>query len=103
MRESKPFFGGLNDLLAGRLNMSTKYKHGDNVPTDTIISRLNELSDAVTKGKGAIDREFTMRVPAELDRDADLVLSQAAKRIAYYRNKADSFEEKLDEIQGIVG
>lgn len=71
--------------------MSTKYKHGDHVPSHILAQRLNELAEAVTKGKVAIDAEFGMRVPAELDRDADLVLSQAAKRIR-------DLESQLDEL-----
>lgn len=61
--------------------MSNKYKHGDRVPTAALITRLSELSEAVTKGKAAIDREFVMRIPAELDYCPDLVLSQAASRL----------------------
>lgn len=61
--------------------MSNKYKHGDIVPTSVLIARLEELSNAVTKGRDAINREFTMRIPAELDCDADLVISQAAQRL----------------------
>ena len=61
--------------------MSTKYKSPDEVPDSVIIARLLQLSDAVTKGKAAIDREFCMRIPAELDYDADLVLSIAAERL----------------------
>ena len=61
--------------------MSSKYKESSEVPTETICGRLLELSEAVTKGRESINREFTMRVPAELDRDADLVLSEAAKRL----------------------
>lgn len=56
--------------------MSNKYKHGDEVPSDVLCKRLDELSDAVTRGRDAINLEFTMRIPAELDRDADLVLSK---------------------------
>lgn len=61
--------------------MSTEYKEFKDVPIDAICKRLEELSYAVTKGKDAINREFSMRVPAELDRDADIVLSIAAKRL----------------------
>ena len=61
--------------------MSTTYKHGDRVPSDVLCNRLDELAHFVTKGPDVIRREFTMRVPAELDRDADLVMSQAARRI----------------------
>lgn len=61
--------------------MSTKYKRTKEVPTDILIARLKELADAITKGREAVDREFTMRVPAECDRDADLVLAEAARRL----------------------
>lgn len=58
--------------------MSTTYKNDKDIPTEVICDRLEELSNAVSSRK--MD-EFTMRVPAELDRDADLVLSTAAKRL----------------------
>ncbi len=62
--------------------MSTDYKNlNERVPTETLAKRLDELSHAVTEGREAVLREFTMRVPAELDRDADLVLSAAAARL----------------------
>ena len=61
--------------------MSNKYCSGDRVPNDVLANRLDELSEAITKGSEYISREFTMRVPAELDHDADLVLSQAAERL----------------------
>lgn len=61
--------------------MSNKYKHGDRVPSNVLCNRLDELAEFVTKGPDAVRREFTMRVPAELDRDADLVISEASRRI----------------------
>ena len=61
--------------------MSTKYKIGDDVPSEILCKRLEKLSKAVTEGRDSIAREFCMRVPAECDYDADLVLSAAAKRI----------------------
>ena len=61
--------------------MSTKYKTGKEVPNEVLIRRLKELSDAVTKGPKAVNREFYMRVPAEVDFDADLVLAEAARRL----------------------
>jgi hypothetical protein len=60
--------------------MTTKYKHSKDVPTSALVARLRELSDAVTKRESQ-EHEFTMRVPAEADRDADLVLSEAANRL----------------------
>ena len=64
--------------------MSTEYGAQDRVPTEILISRLEELSRAVTEGKDAVSREFTMRIPAEMDRDADLVLHAAACRLREY-------------------
>lgn len=61
--------------------MSTKYKKSKDVPSEILCERLDELARAITKGKRSIEREFTMRVPAELDRDPDLVISEAARRI----------------------
>lgn len=61
--------------------MSNKYKHGDKVPSGVLCTRLDELAQAVTEGRPGIEREFYMRIPAELDQDADLVLSAAARRI----------------------
>ena len=61
--------------------MSTIYKKAADVPTSILINRLEALSDAVTQGPEAIKREFAMRIPVELDRDADVVLSEAARRL----------------------
>lgn len=67
--------------VGGLRKMSNKYKHCDIIPNEVLANRLDELSDAVTKGKVGIEREFYMSVPAQLDKDADLVLSEAAKRL----------------------
>ncbi len=61
--------------------MSTKYTKPVQVPGAVLAKRLEEISEAVTKKGEDRDRELTMRVPAELDRDADLVLSEAAQRL----------------------
>jgi hypothetical protein len=61
--------------------MSTNYQSTKEVPLDAIIARLRELSDAIIRGRDAQADEFTMRIPAECDRDADLVLSEAANRL----------------------
>ncbi len=61
--------------------MSTKYKEKDEVPSNILCARLEELAAAVTKGEAGMRWEFDMRIPAEHDRDADLVLSSAARRI----------------------
>ena len=62
--------------------------------SDKRIKRLRELSDAVTKGyKG--QSEFTMRIPAEPDRDADLVLDWAA-------NEIESLEAEVAELRAAL-
>ena len=61
--------------------MSRKYSNSPEVPTEVLVNRLKELSSAITTGRNVQEREFTMRIPAECDRDADLVLAEAAKRL----------------------
>jgi hypothetical protein len=84
--------------------MSTNYKSGNDVPNEVLSSRLYELSKAVTEGKDAVSREFTMRVPAELDRDADLVLYEASRRIKEFdseRVNHESGKALMKEISDI--
>jgi len=51
------------------------------LPTDkVIVTRLRELAKAVTLGKDGLS-EFYMHIPARPNKDADLVLGRAAKRI----------------------
>lgn len=73
--------------------MSTKYRNSEDVPLEVVVSRLKELSEAVTGGSKSVAREFTMRVPAECDRDADLVIGEAAERI----NQLKAYNAKLQE------
>ena len=77
--------------------MSNQYKHGDTVPTEVLAKRLDELAIVVTKGGRAVDREFVMRIPAELDHCPDLVMSQAAKRLLEYEQEIKRLTEKYGE------
>ncbi len=65
--------------------MSTKYKSSKEVPLETLTNRLMYLSKVIRgvfgDRKNRIEDEFTMRIPAECDRDADLVLSEASRRL----------------------
>ena len=61
--------------------MSRKYKDSCEVPLDVLCKRLEELSYAVTKGRDSVKKEFTMSIPAEVDRDADIVICEAAIRL----------------------
>ena len=47
--------------------------------SEQLVKRLRELSNAVTRADW---NEFSMRIPAEKDRDADFVLLRAANKIA---------------------
>ena len=58
--------------------MSTKYKDPKEVPTTVLVARLKELADAVASGNFS---ELRMRIPAEVDRDADIVLTEVANRL----------------------
>ena len=58
--------------------MSSQYREAESVPNNVLAERLLELSVAVAQQNWG---EFTMRVPAELDRDADLVLQEVAWRL----------------------
>ena len=51
------------------------------------ITRLRELADVVTKGKESW-HEFSMRIPADPDRDADLILTWAADEIGQLQDAA---------------
>ena len=67
--------------------MSTNYKRSEDVPTQVLIKRLYVLSSSICSGKMKMSSIFNMRVPAECDFDADIVLAEAATRL-----------EKLTEI-----
>lgn len=60
--------------------MSTKYKDPNEVPTYVLTARLKELSKAIANGDF---NELNMRIPAEVDRDADIVISEAARRLGF--------------------
>lgn len=75
--------------------MSTKYRDSADVPTDVIVARLRRLVGAITGGRESMDGEFTMRVPAECDRDADLVLAEAARRLEQAEARVAELEDAL--------
>ena len=74
--------------------MSNKYKIGIEVPSGILAARLEKLSDAVTKGRKSIDREFYMSVPAQVDNDADLVISEAARRIHHLESQLETLRKE---------
>lgn len=78
--------------------MSAKYRNSSDVPTAAIVNRLNELSDAITGGSESMNGEFTMRVPAECDRDADLVLAEAARRLEQAEARVSEYGALVDEM-----
>ncbi|MCK5014285.1 MAG: hypothetical protein KAS66_10735 [Candidatus Omnitrophica bacterium] len=60
--------------------MSRKYRNSNEVPTEALCKRIDQIITAGDSGKSLL-RECTMRIPAELDKDADLVLAEAARRL----------------------
>jgi hypothetical protein len=75
--------------------VSTNYQSTKEVPLDAIIARLRELSGAIIRGREAQASEFTMRIPAECDRDADLVLSEAANRL-------NAMQARVAEMESVI-
>ena len=79
--------------------MSKKYDNSRDVPTEALTNRLYELSDAVTCGQKGLDREFTMRIPPECDRDADLVLAESARRLRKSDTALAAAEARIAELE----
>lgn len=75
--------------------MSNRYRKSSEVPNSVLCQRLEELSEAVTRKGEDRDRELTLRIPAEVDRDVDLVLEEAARRIKH-------MESEIRDLEGIV-
>ena len=82
--------------------MSTKYKVSSDIPSSVLCERLEVLAESVTKGRESILREFYMRVPAELDNDADLVISEAAQRIKNIEVDLSSRDIEIESLQNKV-
>lgn len=59
----------------------------------TIADRLKELACAVTKERWS---EFCMRVPAQPLRDADLVISRAAKLLQQQQVEIEQLKQQLE-------
>ena len=68
-----------------------------------ITERLRELSKA-RWDRDAWERETTVRIPAEPDRDIDLVLASAAELIDRLRARVAELEaaDELDRMQALV-
>ena len=82
--------------------MSRAYRNSSNVPLDAIIKRLHELSDAVVGGRKTQAQEFVMRVPAECDHDADLVLAEAAVRLDALRKYNAELQSEMERVRDLA-
>lgn len=82
--------------------MSRKYKNTNEVPSEALVSRLNEIADSCTKGEKEILRTFVMRIPAEVDYDPDLVISGAANRIESLEQTLSRTKAKLAEAVSLL-
>jgi hypothetical protein len=80
-----------------RIDMSEKYSTSSEVPTEILVTRLDQLADAVTKGANGTG-QFTMSVPAQVDRDADIVLVEAGIRLTALRTENEQLREALKHL-----
>lgn len=76
--------------------MNEQMPDGGAVRLERLVGRVRELAHAVTQGREAVAREMTMRVPAEPDRDADLVLTTVADELERL-SKIEKAARDLDE------
>jgi len=67
-----------------------------------LTQRLRTLSIAVTRGPEAMKREFDMRVPADKDRDADLVLDRAADTIEMLQNLSNAQKDEIAMLRDTI-
>jgi hypothetical protein len=70
------------EMLAIAAELEAVPVHPPDTDVPRIAARLKELSRYVTEGPECVAREFTMRIPAQPYRDADLVLDTAARLLA---------------------
>ena len=77
--------------------MSRTYENGSEVPMEVLISRLHEIASVISKGD---HHELTMRIPAEVDRDADLVVSEAGMRLKRLGEENAKLRERIRKELG---
>ena len=63
--------------------------------TEALAKRLDQISEAIIKGNRD---ELTMRIPAEPDRDADIVTQRAAARLRTLEAENERLRELLRSI-----
>lgn len=80
--------------------MSTKYNIWGDIPSGVLCKRLEELSDAITKKE--VPCEFFTSAPAQCDRDADLILSAASKRIKDLLKQLGAVPETTPRVRAQV-
>lgn len=82
--------------------MSRQYKHSSDVPSSVLADRLDELVKVITdkslRPEQPLPYEFYMRIPAEVDHDADIVMSEAARRLRAPRQVSDEDVDRAMEI-----
>ena len=79
----------------------TPSEYGSDTTTVKRVARLRELVKVITRGRIA-DGEFSMRIPADEDRDADLVLSWAARKIESLSAPVGDVGDAAKELQNVV-
>lgn len=82
--------------------MSRKYSDSKDIPSEVLANRLEQLSEAVVARMRndtlVFESEFTCRIPAELDRDADLVISEAGDRLKRLEQECDELKDEVAKL-----
>lgn len=79
--------------------MSKEYDTDDEIPSDVICDRLDELAEIVQHGPDVVAKHFVMRIPGERDFDPDLVMLAASMRIRQLEEKIKNLEIKVDSLE----
>lgn len=88
--------------------MSRQYKDSKNVPSQVLCDRIQELIDVITKpakrNGERLPYQFYMRIPAEVDHDADLVMGEIARRLLQVEKERDSLRDLINtpEIRDFI-
>ena len=82
--------------------MSIKFKDSKDIPTDVLVNRVREIVGAITApSERRLMTELSMRAPAELDRDADLVLSEVARRLTAFEIEILRLKDQINNMDSV--
>ena len=80
-----------------------EYKKSSEIPSKNLVKRIRDIVDCITDcNREKLLSELTMSIPARLDRDADLVLSEVSDRLLRLEEQVKklSIKAELDDVVG---